>query len=90
LSRIVGQREGRGGKALGFDLAGAVATVLEFGDAPRVDVEADDSKMLGQRDCERQANVAEADDDDAGRFSVLRQGTNPSNGKSVRSARVRL
>jgi len=39
---------------------------IEFGDAALVDVEADGLEAAGKRDGERQADIAEADDDDAG------------------------
>ena len=59
-----GQPERRGGERFRLDLAGAVDAEPQLLDPPLVDVEADDAEAARERDGEREADIAEADDDD--------------------------
>ena len=61
---LVGEHQRRAGEPRLVDLAGAVAALAELGDARRVNVEAGRLEMLGERDGERQPDIAEADHDD--------------------------
>ena len=66
LLRIGGERQRRFGKGARVELGGAVMMPAKLGDARLVDIEAGHRKVAGERDRQRQADIAEADDRDAG------------------------
>ena len=59
-----------GGEFLGRDLEGLIVAGLKIGDAPGIDVEADDRKRAGHVDGQRQAHIAKANNGDPDVFGV--------------------
>ncbi len=55
---LIRQRQRAGAQPLALDFAGAVVPIAQFGNAPRVDIEAGGAKMPGQRDGQRQPDIA--------------------------------
>src|SRR5207245_2313958 len=60
---VRGEHHIRAGKIIRLDLAGSIASGLQFGNACGVDIEADHRRTLSpERDGDRQPDISETDD----------------------------